>query len=307
MATGFQLDELVAFAGAGADPGASNPVERLHWAVEVAVPAEWRAALPIQWEVGDTGRGHLALSYSGRIVVSPRALAAPPEVLLATVAHEMGHQITFYFVHPGDGSPPPGFAEARGGGYRDVREAWADCVSRVWTGSLRRTTAEPEACPSTAADWVAAEIASPEILRARLRQEGRAPSRIEPIPSWPPTTPPRAVPVPPPPEVTPAPPADERIAAEPSPTPGTTATSPRNRANGDDALELLAQAGLIVLAGGITALLAAALVRRGFPAKGYREVAASSVDEAPKRRTLWSRVRSWQARFKEAGGPRSRR
>jgi hypothetical protein len=196
VAGDFDLDQLIGASGEGTDPGPRDLQARLDWAVRVAVPLEWRVSVPVRWEWGDTGRSHLALSYfSGEVVVSPRVITSGTEALLATVAHEMGHQITFRLVPPGDGSPPPGFDAIRGGGYRDLREAWADCVSRAWTGSLNRTTSEPKPCPEEAADWVASILADPSILGGRVTVRVR-PRKPPPVaqPVLPVPTPPSPIP-----------------------------------------------------------------------------------------------------------------
>ena len=211
VAAGFGLDQLIAASGAGIDPGPADLQARLDWAVKVAVPLEWRESVPVRWEWGDTGMSHLALSYlGGDVVVSPRVITSGAEELLATVAHEMGHQIVFRLVPPGDGRPPPGFDAIRGGGYRDIREAWADCVSRAWTGSLNRTRSEPGPCPAEAAEWVASILSDPSILRGRVTVKIRP--RTSPLvaqPALPPPTPPSPSPV------QPEPPRVERRVEQP--------------------------------------------------------------------------------------------
>jgi hypothetical protein len=164
---GFQLDQLVALGGAGADPGAGNLQARLDWAVATAIPLPWRQLVPVVWSVGEVTSGHLALSfYDGTAVVSPRLLRRSSEEVLATIAHEMGHQIVISLVPAQDGTPPRGFVEfLPGNPYRRFDEGWADCVARVWTGSLLHTTSEPAPCSVEAARYVAALLTDPQNLQ----------------------------------------------------------------------------------------------------------------------------------------------
>jgi hypothetical protein len=166
---GFNLDELVAAGGAGPDPGPAVPEARLKWAVETAVPVEWRESVGVVWTVGQVTRGHLALSYlDGRTILSPRLMARSAEEVLATVAHEMGHQIAFALVSPVVGMPPDSFVNIAPP-YADVREGWADCVARVWTGSDLRTLSEEGPCGSEMAAFVSGLLADPAAMGAITR------------------------------------------------------------------------------------------------------------------------------------------
>jgi hypothetical protein len=186
---GFNLDELVAAGGAGPDPGTAVLEARLKWAVETAIPKEWRESVPVVWTVGAVSRGHLALSYlDGRTVLSPRLMSRSAEEVLATVAHEMGHQIAFALVSPVVGMPPDAFIDIAPP-YEDVREGWADCVARVWTGSTLRTLSESGPCDPEMAAFVSGLLADPATLGATSRT----------------TPPPIRVPVAPPPPVVAAP------------------------------------------------------------------------------------------------------
>jgi hypothetical protein len=166
---GFNLEDLTALAGTGPDPGTKDLQARLKWAVETGVPKEWRESVRVVWSVGNTGPGHLALSYlDGRTVISARLMARSSEEVIATVAHEMGHQIAFALVSPVIGWPPQGFIDlARG--YSDIREGWADCVSRVWTGSTLYTLSEAGPCNTELAGFVAGLVADPATLGATVR------------------------------------------------------------------------------------------------------------------------------------------
>lgn len=90
--------------------------------------------------------------------------------MLATVAHEMGHQVAIALAPGGDGSPPQGFVELLPGNpYVRFDEGWADCVSRVWTGSLEYTAGERNACPVEAARYVSVMLSDPENFRTQVR------------------------------------------------------------------------------------------------------------------------------------------
>ncbi|MEX2552270.1 MAG: hypothetical protein WD627_04645 [Actinomycetota bacterium] len=197
---GFQLDQLIALGGAGADPGPQNPRARLDWAVATAIPQQWRQLVVVVWSVGEVTSGHLALTfYDGTTVVSPRLLRRSSQEVLATVAHEMGHQIVITLLPAQDGTPPRGFMELFP---RDadklLDEGWADCVSRVWTGSLIHTSSESAPCSVDAARYVASLLADPQnLIRENLPLPGPVPSPVvEPSPSPEPSPFPSAEPEP---------------------------------------------------------------------------------------------------------------
>ncbi len=190
---GFNLEELIAAGGGGPDPGTQDPAARLRWAVETAVPTQWRESVRVVWTVGEVGSGHLALSYlDGTTVLSPRVMSRSAEEVLFTVAHEMGHQIAFALVSPVTGMPPQGFIDIAPP-YADVREGWADCVARAWTGSSLYTLSESGPCNTKLAGYVAGLVADPTTLGATV------PIAPPPIPVAPPSsTPPAPVPESPP-------------------------------------------------------------------------------------------------------------
>lgn len=166
---GFNLDELTALAGTGPDPGTENLQARLKWAVETGVPQEWRESVRVVWTVGTVSRGHLALSYlDGRTILSPRLMNRPAEEVVATAAHEFGHQIAFALVSPVMGMPPQGFVDIAPF-YNDIREGWADCVARVWTGSTLRTLSEAGPCSAELAAYVSGLLHDPATLGATAK------------------------------------------------------------------------------------------------------------------------------------------
>lgn len=250
---GFDLEELVGMSGAGDDPGAGNLQARLDWAVQVAIPANWREELPVSWEVGSAGSGQLAVSYvEGRSVIAPNVLAGSPELVLSTVAHEMGHQIAFQMVEPFNGYPPQEFIDRSEDYFLSVREGWADCVSRAWTGSRQHTLSESRGCPNELANYTATLIEDP----VRLRPEP-TPSPA-PQPSRPVSTP---TPSPSPSPV--ASPIEHPLMsdfAQPSPTPTATATPGADSSDGSGSFPL----GLLVLAGVIAIVVLAGKPFRRF-------------------------------------------
>lgn len=254
---GFNLDELIAQAGTGPDPGTGDLVERLRWGVATAVPRQWLEAVRVDWSVGNVGRGHLALSYrDGRIVISPRLMNRSSEEVLATVAHEMGHQIAFALVDPAFGTPPQVFVE-RAPGYNDIREGWSDCVARAWTGSTFHTLSESRPCSSETAQFVAGLLADPATLGATGRiTPPPIQGRPVPPPAPAPAVPPEVVPEPAPAEALPIPLATAVDAPlpltpkEPKPMPKPVAAS----APADGSSTGLKLTGLL---GGVLLLLAA--------------------------------------------------
>ncbi|MBW3590407.1 MAG: hypothetical protein KY393_00905 [Actinobacteria bacterium] len=181
--SGFDLEELVRLSGAAPDPGAGDLRARLDWATTVAIPPQWRREVPVHWEVAHAGSGHLALSYKeGRSVISSRVVGGSAELLLSTVAHEMGHQIAFEMVEPFNGYPPQGFINRAGDHFSDIREGWADCVSRVWTGSRQHTLSEARGCPHDLAHYAATLIDDPARLRPNIKPKASL-TPLSPSPS----------------------------------------------------------------------------------------------------------------------------
>jgi hypothetical protein len=146
--------------------------------------------VPVVWSIGATGSGNLALSHpDGRTVVSPRVMTRSAEEVLATVAHEMGHQIAFAVVSPVVGMPPQGFLDRSRGTVAEPREAWADCVARVWTGSSLHARGELGPCTPELTAYVAGVVTDPVALEAAARVVP-TPAPSPPLPPAPPPEPP---------------------------------------------------------------------------------------------------------------------
>lgn len=179
---GFSLEEMVRLSGVPDDPGPGDPQARLDWATQVAIPAEWRPLVQVRWILGSAGPGNLALSYvDGRSVLSPRVMQGSAESVLSTVAHEMGHQIAFQAVQPFNGFPPQEFIDRASGEFRDIKEGWADCVARVWTGSTLHTLSESRPCSRSLAHFVATLLAEPATLIDEPAEPAPAPSPSRPV------------------------------------------------------------------------------------------------------------------------------
>lgn len=193
---GFSLEEMVRLSGAPDDPGPGDPQARLDWAIQVAIPAEWRPLVQVNWILGNAGPGNLALSYAdGRSVLSARVMQGSAELVLSTVAHEMGHQIAFQGVQPFNGFPPQEFLDRASGEFRDIKEGWADCVARVWTGSTRHTLSEARPCPGGLAHFAATLLADPAALIDQPAPPSPAPSPTRPVVSPSPSPSPVASPI----------------------------------------------------------------------------------------------------------------
>lgn len=230
---GFQVEQLITMGGAGPDPGPGNPRARLEWALATAIPAPWRQAVPVAWSADQVTKGHLALSFfDGTVVVSPRVLRGTSEAVLTTVAHEMGHQIAISLVSANDGLPPRGFIDFPGSSaYRSTVEGWADCVSRVWTGSVLYTQTEAGPCSVKTARYVSSLLANPQNLRAGRLVAPPVPAPLPPAPA---------------PDIQPAPVAESSPVPRQVPTP-VKAPEPERQPSG-------IAPGLLVL-GGLLALL----------------------------------------------------
>ena len=121
---------------------------------QTSVPSVWRNAITVSFEIipGDA-------SYawpSGRIQVSlTHALGGLPQ-LRTTLAHEFGHLIAYrYGSQARAGAPPSGWPYSG----PQPNEAWADCVSQVFTG-----IADPShglsPCPGPSLAWASTWLAA---------------------------------------------------------------------------------------------------------------------------------------------------
>ena len=131
----------------------ADPHAQIEAAYASSVPAGWRDAFSVRFELIDGGTSWA--NTNGTITIGRRHLDRGDAVLRATVAHEFGHLIAFR--HGSQdylGAPPRGWPAYSS----RPEEAWADCVSRAFTGLSLPSHGLPPcdgASLSWAADWLA--------------------------------------------------------------------------------------------------------------------------------------------------------
>jgi hypothetical protein len=146
------------------DVPAPDPIDRIQALFQSAVPAEWRAAIPVQFELidGNTSYG----SSDGTIRISSDHANGRESLLTATIAHEFGHLIAFrYGSQAFSGAAPEGWPS-----YSDApEEAWADCVSRALTGYDLPSHGLPS-CDGDSLSWTADWVASGPATHPQTRR-----------------------------------------------------------------------------------------------------------------------------------------
>jgi len=98
-------------------------------AYEAAVPAAWRNAIEVRFEIieGDYSWAHT----NGLIQIAADHADREPTVVADVVVHEFGHLVAFrYGTQAYAGAPPEGWPAPS----NLPQEAWADCVQRSFTG-----------------------------------------------------------------------------------------------------------------------------------------------------------------------------
>jgi hypothetical protein len=139
---------------APAEAPPSDPMERVETVYREVVPAEWRAAIAVRFELIDGNTSYA--SPDGTVQISSVHANGRDALLRATIAHEFGHLVAFSFGSQAfNGAAPEGWPS-----YSDMpEEAWADCVSRALTGlddpSHGLPSCEGDSLSWTA-DWMAA-------------------------------------------------------------------------------------------------------------------------------------------------------
>jgi hypothetical protein len=101
----------------------------LRAAYEASVPAAWRGAIAVRFEV--IGGSTSWAAHDGMISIGEQILSKGDALLRVTIAHEFGHLVAFrYGSQAFNGAAPTGWPS-----YSDApEEAWADCVSHALTG-----------------------------------------------------------------------------------------------------------------------------------------------------------------------------
>ena len=118
-------------------------------AYESSVPAAWRSAIAVRFELieGNTSWA----SHDGTIQIGTTHANGSEALLRATVAHEFGHLIAFrYGSQAFNGAAPEGWPAYS----NRPEEAWADCVSRAFTGVNDPSHGLP-ACGGDSLSWTA--------------------------------------------------------------------------------------------------------------------------------------------------------
>jgi hypothetical protein len=132
---------------------APSPAERVRAAFDSSVPATWKAAIAVRFEIieGGTSWGF----PDGLIQIGTYHANGSTARLRATVAHEFGHLIAFrYGSKAYNGAAPAGWP-AYGS---NPAEAWADCVSQAFTGVIDPSHGLPP-CQGESLTWTQAWLA----------------------------------------------------------------------------------------------------------------------------------------------------
>ncbi len=127
----------------------ADPMERVQAAYLSSVPAGWRDAIAVRFEVIEGNTSWAA--HDGTIQIGTTHANGSESVLRATVAHEFGHLIAFRFGSQAfNGAAPEGWPA-----YSDrPEEAWADCVSRAFSGVNDPSHGLPS-CEGSSLSWTA--------------------------------------------------------------------------------------------------------------------------------------------------------
>lgn len=130
-------------------PPPPDPAARVQAAYEASVPAAWRSAIAVHFQLieGNTSWA----SHDGTIQIGSTHYNGSESLLRATVAHEFGHLIAFrYGSQAYNGAAPEGWP-AYG---NSPEEAWADCVSRAFSGVNDPSHGLPP-CAGDSLSWTA--------------------------------------------------------------------------------------------------------------------------------------------------------
>ncbi|MGQ0431664.1 MAG: hypothetical protein ACT452_04560, partial [Microthrixaceae bacterium] len=130
-------------------PAPVDPAARVQSAYEASVPAAWRSAITVRFELieGNTSWA----SHDGTIQIGTTHANGSDALLRATIAHEFGHLVAFaYGSQAFNGAAPEGWPA-----YSDrPEEAWADCASRAFSGVNDPSHGLPD-CAGASLSWTA--------------------------------------------------------------------------------------------------------------------------------------------------------
>jgi len=133
----------------------AGPQERSDAALAEAVPAMWRDALPATVQIIEGSTSYASRSMTIR--VGRYHADGPWSHLVSVIGHEFGHLIAFvYGTNEFNGAAPEGWPDPQHG---PAAEAWADCVSEVFTGIVDPSYGMPP-CPQPTLEWTANWLAA---------------------------------------------------------------------------------------------------------------------------------------------------
>ncbi|MEX2293758.1 MAG: hypothetical protein WD691_08230 [Acidimicrobiales bacterium] len=132
----------------------SDPAARVQATFESQIPAAWRSAIKVKFQLID-GNTSWA-QHDGTIQIGSVHYNGPDSLLKATIAHEFGHLIAFeYGSQKFNGAAPEGWPS-----YSNLpEEAWADCVSRAFTGINDPSHGLPD-CAGNSLSWTSNWVGS---------------------------------------------------------------------------------------------------------------------------------------------------
>ncbi|MFP5322593.1 MAG: hypothetical protein ACLGIC_12220 [Acidimicrobiia bacterium] len=142
---------------------AESREQRIVRAYEAGVPAAWRQAISVRFEVieGEWSWAHT----NGLIQVARSHADGGFDTLTDLLAHEFGHLIAFrYGTGEYVGAPPEGWPAPSS----RPEEAWADCVQRAFTGRVTSTHGQAP-CDGEPLRWAAAWLAEGPAAHAPRR------------------------------------------------------------------------------------------------------------------------------------------
>lgn len=127
----------------------SDPAARVQATFESQIPTAWRNAIKVNFQLieGNTSWAQ----HDGTIQIGSVHYNGSDSLLRATIAHEFGHLIAFeYGSQAFNGAAPEGWPSYS----NQPEEAWADCVSRAFTGINDPSHGLPD-CSGSSLSWTA--------------------------------------------------------------------------------------------------------------------------------------------------------
>ena len=136
-------------------PPPAGSQERSEAALAQAVPAAWRDRLPVTTHIIEGSTSYASRSMT--INVSRYHADGRWSHLVSVIGHEFGHIIAyFYGTRAFNGAAPEGWPDPHHG---PPAEAWADCVSEVFTEIVDPSYGMPP-CPQPTREWTANWLAA---------------------------------------------------------------------------------------------------------------------------------------------------